>query len=265
MNYFATSTIGVSKNQDSSESTHNGLVLCDGIGSLSGSGIVSKTVCDLFVYALNHQSGVFNDQKLINEISNQIKELNGDGGTTLIYCRELKGGSVRIGYLGNGGISGLRGDFYKEKLGEKVNLYTHLMLPHVDRSGALIRHISTNSSANTTQISSLDLTLNSECGDILIFFTDGLGSIETQFIADLDENGIWRSELDQFQDLLQAIHECLLSNCVKDVRVESLKRMLDQTCQKFKDQGLLEDDISIGLLVTEKVFDYYRLMESNNG
>lgn len=257
MNYFVTSTIGVSKNQDASESTHNGLVLCDGIGSLPGSGLVSKTVCKLFENALNHKSDCINDQNLVIEIANQIRKLNGTGGTTLIYCREIEGGSVRIGYLGNGGVSGLRGDFYQEKLGEKVNLYTHLMLPHVDKSGALTRHISTDSIAKTLQLSTIDMTLNSECGDILIFFTDGLGSIETQFVADLAENGTWRSELDQFQDLLQSLHECLLDNCAEEVRVEMLKRMLDRTCQKFKDEGVLEDDISIGLVVTDKVFDYY--------
>ncbi|REG85316.1 protein phosphatase 2C domain-containing protein [Algoriphagus antarcticus] len=264
MNYFATSTKGVSKNQDSSESTHNGLVLCDGIGSLSGSGIVSSTVCELFINELINHYGGFDDQKIVNEISEQIKRMKDEGGTTLIYCRELNEDSVRIGYLGNGGISGLRGDFYYEKLGEKVNLYTHLMLPHVDRTGALTRHISTNSFANTFQISTLDLTLNSECGDILIFFTDGLGSIETQFIADVDENGIWRSELDLFHEILFALHENLQTKCDREVRNDGLKMMLDNKCKEFKDQGSLEDDISIGLLVTEKVFDYYLSKESGN-
>ena len=262
MNYFATSTIGVSKNQDFSESTHNGLVLCDGIGSLSESGTVSAKVCDLFVSALNDSSGVFEDQKIVNNISDQVREISGEGGTTLIYCRELNENSVRIGYLGNGGISGLRGDFYKEKLGEKVNLYTNLLLPHVDKSGALTRHISTNSSQKNCIVSNLDFTLNSDTGDILIFYTDGLGSIETQFVADLDENGLWRSELDLFHRILVALDEGLQKECEEGVRNEILKKVLDQECNEFKVQGLLEDDMSIGIMVTHKVFDFYNSKNS---
>jgi hypothetical protein len=265
MNCFVTSTVGVSKSQDASDSAPSGLVICDGIGSLDDSGIVSNKVCELFIEFINEGRESLSDQSIIDEISAQISSLNILGGTTVIYCRELESNAVRVGYLGNGGITGLRGDFFYEKLGEKVNLYSNILLPHVDKIGALNRHISTNSTTQNIQLSTLDMNLNLECGDILIFYSDGLGSLETQFIADTEENGLWRSELNLFQEVLIALHENLQIQCELEVRSEQLGIMLKRVLTEFKSQGLLEDDISIGLLVTEKVFDYYRLKVSDNG
>lgn len=265
MNFFTTSTVGVSKNQDASDSVASGLVICDGIGSLEDSGIVSNKVCELFIEFLNSDEEMVNDQSFVDEIAAKIIKLDVLGGTTLIYCRELKDNIVRVGYLGNGGITGLRGDFFHEKLGAKVNLYSNILLPHVDKVGALNRHISTNSTAKNIQLSTLDVNLTSECGDILIFYTDGLGSLETQFIADMEENGLWRSELGLFQKVLAALHETLKIQIDLEVRSEQLGAMLKRICIEFKDQGLLEDDISIGLLITGKVFDYYRSKDSSNG
>jgi hypothetical protein len=264
VNFFTTSTVAVSKGQDASDSAATGLVICDGIGSLDDSGIVSNKVCELFIEFINADREGLSDQSIIDDISAQISALNIMGGTTLIYCRELKSNVVRVGYLGNGGITGLRGDFFYEKLGEKVNLYSNILLPHVDKIGALNKHISTNSTAKNSQLSTLDMNLNSECGDILIFYSDGLGSLETQFIADTDENGLWRSELALFQKVLEELHKSLQFHCDLEFRSEQLGVMLKRVCTEFKDQGLLEDDISIGLLVTEKVFDYYLSKESNN-
>ena len=261
MNYFVTASIEVSKGQDRSDSYVNGLVVCDGIGSLPDSGIVAELVCKDLIHELDNIND-FDDQLIVDKISAKVRELVGIGGTTLIYCREINEGVVRIGYLGNGGISAIRGDFFHEKMGDQVHLYTNLLLPHVDRSGALTRHISTNSSDKNTKLSTLDLNLNSECGDIILFFSDGLSSLETQFIADLDEKGIWRSETGFFQQILVSLHEFLAEHFHTDVpqwenTLYKLKSVLTNTIEKFKTAGILEDDLSIGVLVTGKVIEYY--------
>lgn len=262
MNYFVTATLGVSKNQDYSERTDKGLVICDGIGSLPDSAIVSSFVSRSFQSALWDMDENFEDQLVVDEIANKVKEIEGHGGTTLVYCRELDNKQIRIGYLGNGGVTALRGNFYQERIGEKIHVYTSLLLPHVDRSGILTRHISTNSKECNIQLSTIDLNLNSDSGDIFIFFSDGIGSIETQFIVNVEDE-VLRLETALFQQLLESLHVCLYQMCElegsnTDNMIDSLTYMLVEECARFKAQGLLEDDISIGVLVTDKVFDYYQ-------
>lgn len=261
MNYFVTASIGVSKNQDRSDSYVNGLVVCDGIGSLPDSGIVADIVCKDLIHELDEVNS-FDDQLVVDKISAKVRDLVGMGGTTLLYCRELNEAAVRIGYLGNGGISAFRGDFFYERIGEQVHLFSNLLLPHVDRTGALTKHISTNSFEKNTRLSIMDLSLNSECGDIILFFSDGLSSLETQFIADLDEKGIWRSEAGLFQQILVCLHEFFAEHCQKDLphwenTLYQLKSVLTKRIEEFKADGLLEDDLSVGVLVTSRVLQYY--------
>jgi hypothetical protein len=256
MNLVLTYFLGVSKNQDYADHADNGLVICDGIGSMQDSGIIAKTVVEAFVEQF-HSEEPIEDQELVDFISQKVKSLSLSGGTTLIYGRELSDQKIRIGYLGNGGLIHFRGDFFFEKIGETISHYSNLIIPHVDRIGALTKHISSDSTSKSIQLSTLDLTFNSEQGDILLFYSDGIGSLETQFVADMKDDGFWRIESDLIQEILFSLHQELIKLVGKEDRKGILINMLQTKFEELKKLGRFEDDVSIGLIITDKVFDFY--------
>lgn len=263
MNLFLTHFLGVSKNQDYADHADNGLVICDGIGSMQDSGVIAKEVVETFIEKFLSEVP-FEDQELVNNISKKVKNLSLIGGTTLIYGRELFDQKFRVGYLGNGGLIHFRGDFFIEKIGETISHYSNLIIPHVDRIGALTKHISSDSTEKSIQLSTLDLTLNSERGDILFFYSDGIGSLETQFVADMKDDGFWRIESDLIQEILFSLHQELIKPVEIGARKEQLINMLKTKCEELKRQSRFEDDVSIGMVITDKVFDYYHSMTNPN-
>lgn len=256
MSLFLTHYLGVSKNQDYADHADKGLVICDGIGSMQDSGIIAKEVVEAFIKQFYSEEPM-EDQEFINNVSQKVKGLLLTGGTTLIYCRKLSDQKFKVGYLGNGGMIHFRGDFFFEKIGEAISHYSNLIIPHVDRVGALTKHISSDSTEKSIQLSFIDLTLNSERGDFLLFYSDGIGSLETQFVADMKDEGYWRIESDLIQDILLSLHQELIKPIEVDSRENQLSNLLATKCEEFKKLGRLEDDVSIGMVVTKQVFDYY--------
>ncbi|MGM0947147.1 MAG: protein phosphatase 2C domain-containing protein [Bacteroidota bacterium] len=263
MNLYISHFLGVSKNQDYADHADNGLVICDGIGSMQDSGVIARKVVETFIEQFLSEES-FEDQELVNKITRHVKDSSLTGGTTLIYGRELSDQKFRVGYLGNGGLIHFRGDFYYERIGETISHYSNLIIPHVDRIGALTKHISSDSTEKSIQLSTLDLTLNSEKGDLLLFYSDGIGSLETQFVADMEDDGLWRIELELIQDLLLSLHEELIKPVEIENRKEQLINMLKIKCGELKKLGRFEDDVSIGLVITDKVFDYYHSKTNPN-
>ncbi len=257
MNHFVTATLGIGKHQDFSENSCNGLVICDGIGQMKESGKIAELVTNCFIDGF-HSEQPFFDQEFIYEVSEKVKNSKIRGGTTLIYCRELEKEKVRIGYLGNGGAVHLRGDFFFEKTGETVCNFSNLILPHVDKTKKLMRFISHESFNDNHRISILDILLNSEEGDILIFFSDGLGSLENQYIGEVQDFGMLRLESEILQEIFLSLHQEFCKDVEVDHRIDQLRLMLEKKFKEFKERSILEDDISIGLVITDKVFDYYK-------
>lgn len=264
MNLIITYFLGVTKNQDYADHCDKGLVLCDGIGSMKDSGVIAKEVVDTFIEQFISED-FFEDQELVNKVSQKVKDLSLTGGTTLIFGRELSNQNFRIGYLGNGGLIHFRGDFFFEKIGDTINHYSNLIIPHVDRKGALTKHISFDSKERSIQLSTFDLSLNSDRGEILLFYTDGIGSLETQFVADMKEHGFWRMEVELIQDILLSIHQELLKKVEKGNRERSFFEMIKAKFEELNKLGRFEDDVSIGLVINEKVFDYYNSITIENG
>ena len=258
--FFSATHLDIKSKQDCADFSSIGesgkLIICDGIGSFPESGKVSKLVVDKFI------SG---DYKSISEIILDLDSItvkNFEGGTTLITAqRILKSDKVKFEYLGNGGIIQLHGDFAINPNTEYPYRYGELMIPHVSPSGKLTRHISHNSNKQEHRTTKLEVDLNYHCGDIVILFSDGLSSLEENIILKDKESRYWRYENPAIQKVLQALHVFLRNNCKSSNFEHDLILFNENILKDLKTEGALDDDASLGIIITKSVVEYY--IESN--
>jgi hypothetical protein len=160
-----------------------------------------------------------------------------------------------MAYIGNGGIIHMHGDFGFEP--HSIYRYSNLMIPHVDKNGTLIRHLSRQSIPNDLQPTFIDISLTAPFGDIVLFFTDGIVSLEEEQIIVDDSGRIWRNQSESVSFILTKLHEWLQRNC-KELSNESLLAFNQSVLEDLKYMGKLEDDASMGIIITEDVLKFYR-------
>ncbi len=137
------------------------------------------------------------------------------------------------------------------------------MLPHITPKGELDKHISHNSEKEDYTPTKLSLTLNQKSGDILLFFTDGISSLEDKLILKDDENRFWRYESSAIQVILSELHKFLSVKKHNEIN-EYLRVYLDSVLLKLKEYKMLEDDASLGIILSEQVFNYYNSVSNND-
>ncbi len=256
--YFSVKHIDVKLNQDyadfSIDEKTKSLVLCDGIGEFTDSGKVSKVVVDQFIG--NHY---FKLSELI--LDNKLVKLKNDktiGGTTFISAtNKNNSNSVKLEYLGNGGIIHLHGDFSTNVNSEEPYRYGEIMIPHITPNGALTKHISHNSEKIELTSSIIELNLNYITGDIILLFSDGISSLEDKIILRDNENRFWRNENPAIQLILKELDIFLKSNNNLHTFQEGLIEFNQTILNKLKIENYLEDDASLGIIITENVLNHY--------
>lgn len=70
-------------------------------------------------------------------------------------------------------------------------------MPHVDKEGSLLRHISHDSKVYELTPSFIDLSLTGISGDIILIFSDGISTLEEDIIVMDDQQRIWRNRFHQ--------------------------------------------------------------------
>ena len=170
MIYFCSHSVGLSRNQDRNDFNEHGLIICDGIGQFDDSGKIADIAIKRFT-ELTSQNCPVQIRDIIKDIDENIKESSLVGGTTAIIAQKASDEpKIRIGYLGNGGIIYLKGDYFSENLAEHPYMYTNLMSPHVNKDGLLLRHVSHNSGPNEILHNEITVDFNHENGDIIILY-----------------------------------------------------------------------------------------------
>ena len=257
--YFSVKHIDVKLKQDyadfSIEKNRKSLVLCDGIGEFSDSKIVSKVVVDQFI---SQQYSKLSELIVDNELL-KLKDKNIIGGTTFISAiNKNNSNKIQLEYLGNGGIIHLHGDFSTNVNSDEPYRYGELMIPHISPCGALTKHISHNSKNAELATTTLDLKLNYLTGDIIILFTDGISSLEDKVILKDIENRFWRNENPAIQLILKEVDLFLESNKNIDNFQKNIIEFNERILKKLKTENYLEDDASLGFVITEKVLNHYK-------
>lgn len=261
--YFSARHIDIKLSQDRTDfinsEDYKSLVICDGIGEFNDSGKVADVVTNLMI-----DKSYSSIEQVV--LDNELKKLKDDGikgGTTVIFCKEEKKG-VYIEYLGNGGIIHLNGD-YAVKTTENIPFqYCSLMLPHVSLDGSLTRHISHHSTKNELLVTKLNLNLNSINGDIILLYSDGINSLENNIILKDGNDRYWRNESSSIQFILEKLHSFLRNLNNWDEFHELLVAFNQDVLIDLKNNNFLEDDASLGIIITDAVLDYYKNSKWND-
>lgn len=252
--YFSAKHIDIKLNQDCADFNDNSLIICDGIGEFADSGKVAKLVVDQFIGKdYSKLSDLIADNELV-----KLKKNNIIGGTTYISAvRKNSLDKIQIEYLGNGGIIHLHGDFSTNVNSDEPYRYGDLMIPHISPNGSLTKHISHNAEKIELSSSTIELNLNYITGDILLLFSDGISSLEDKVILKDNENRYWRNENSAIQLILRKLDQLLKLHNNQENFQEQIIEFNQEILEKLKTESYLEDDASLGIIITENVLKYY--------
>lgn len=256
--YLSARHLNIKLKQDSSsficEEDFKALILCDGIGEFSQSQIVSAKVADVMTEkAYTDINQLIQDSEII-----ALRDKIENGGTTVIFAFLESNKKVKIQYLGNGGCIRLNGDFNQSSQGLVPYKYNHLINPHINDSGALTRHLSKESGSQERIVSEISSCLNNPNGDILLFFSDGISSLEENVIIKDNEGRFWRHESSSIQIILENLNLFLMENKNSADFQEELINFNMEVLNELNNLKLLEDDASLGIIITDEVLNYYR-------
>ncbi len=256
--YFSAKYIDIKLKQDYADfliqESQKTLVLADGIGEFPQSRLVAEFVVDKILEKDYTSIGDF----LLKEDRPLFDSPDFKGGTTIIMAiQKNKPSSVKIEYLGNGGVIHLYGDFVKNSSSEHPYRYAEIMNPHISPGGALTKHISHDSGKMEHAFSKIELELRYPTGDILLFYTDGITSLEDKIIIKDNQGRFWRNEAPSVQFILNELHLFLKNNCKSEEFHERLIQFNIDILSKLNESGFLEDDASLGLIITEDVLNHY--------
>lgn len=261
--YFAAAHIAIKKDQDRSlcvvHENYRLIALCDGIGEFKDSGRVAELLVDAIGTDLPENRTELEDS--IRTAQEGIKLAELQGGTTLLCCYQRvmhSSEEVTINHLGNGAVLHLAGDFHERGPSQVPYRFHHVVLPHVDEQGVLVRHVSHTSKAPEVAFSDATLRLNAPNGDILLLLTDGVASLEEEMVTGDPTGTLWRLQSTALQQVLEKLHDLLSVDLDQASFAAELTRSAGTILQSLKESELLEDDASIGIVVTDAVLAYYR-------
>lgn len=246
----------------------NLLMVADGLGSFEKSEEASRFCCQNMVKVMKELSLEDNPLDLGDAfllVYQNLKEKYEDlahqksHGTTLICCLETKT-EYKIGYVGNGGIFHIRGNFHSFPKQyylpwNAINLLNPHSVPEEGKE-ALYKFYAPKNMEFTATPTMLTLTKDTvKFGDILMICTDGVFSND-QVKVGKDTNGkIWTGSEEHV-----SIFYGMLSAFVRNGKYStaSLTLMLKTYLGKLKEQGSMHDDTTIALTVSEKAIDHWQ-------
>ena len=252
--YFSAKHIDVKLNQDYADFNDNSLIICDGIGEFKDSEKVAKLVVEQFIgKEYSKLSDLIADNELV-----KFKNENIIGGTTFISAVKKNSlDKIQIEYLGNGGVVHLYGDFSTNVNSDEPYRYGEIMIPHISPSGALTKHISHNSKKLELTPSSIEINLNYMKGDIIILYSDGISSLEDKVILKDNNNRFWRNENPAIQLILRELDSFLKSSHNHESFQEEVIKFNQEILEKLNIENYLEDDASLGIIITESTLNHY--------
>lgn len=260
--HLAAKHLAVKKNQDRTACVENKIIICDGIGQFPESDKAAEiTIENIKFSELGKTAEVIG---YINAAAKEIKEFDIVGGTTLItafidHATEIA--MAKLVYIGNGSIFHLHGDFNELPASynktNKPYRFSNILIPHIDKEGILLRHISHDSGWPELIPSVIDLSLTGIHGDIILMFSDGISSLEDDVIVQDEHQRIWRNQSQNVTSIIDNLHLWLIENC-NEVSKSKLDSFLETELVQLKEAKKLEDDASIGLIITEDVLTYYK-------
>ncbi len=274
---FATASLKPT-NQDAgllinnTEKNISGIVLADGLGSFFKAEEASRIVCE----SINCQIQELKDKNINFESLFQTSEkdlivaveqnqqwasqnfdINQAFGTTLICALEFEK-EIRTAYLGNGAIIHLRGNYndFPKSILLPWNALNYLNPHTVSLNGkeAMYKLISYQG----LQYTPTELTFSKDLdkyGDIVMICTDGVYSSDQLSVGKSSDGKHWISG----EESMKLFYKCLddYFNQSK-LTQQHLSNFLANYLEQLKQDNLMEDDCTIGLIITKQALQYQK-------
>ena len=187
-------------------------------------------------------------------------------GTTLLVAIETPD-SLLVAYAGNGGLFHLRGDF--ADWGAHAALpwsFVNYLNPHsVEENGreALYRFVSASGSPEQADPTVLSIRKDKRFGELLLVCTDGIYSPDQVRHGNPGDGSVWG----EVSPPLIALHTALRAgfNAPGDLSQDGLQQTMDGCLTGLRESRTLDDDATLGLLVTSTALAYRREQQEKCG
>ena len=248
------------------------VIVADGLGSNYGAEVASAIVADTIAAWLDMLSPdddldlqrLFADAhgRLRNEIEERLETLppdldwNNAFGTTAICAVEMPN-VIACGYVGNGGIFHLRGNFNTFPSSQLLPWNAlNVLNPHsisVGGKNVLYKTISPRSKPEDVTPSVVIISKDEvHFGDIVVCCTDGIYSYDQVPIGRDDRQRIWISG----EAAMARLYESLARFFDGVPSREALQASLDDYLASLLAGGFVNDDCTVAVLITEKTLAY---------
>jgi len=246
-----------------------GVIVADGIGNHEKVEVAAQFVVD-FLKAQIEQADSIEESSLEVAFENcktafdrKFRSVisNPQFGTTAIVALEYPhSGSSRIkaAYVGNGAIWHIKGNFnqFSENQRFPWNSINYLNPHSEEQNGkeALYNCISF-SEKNYLGPSSIDFSCDSEFGDIVMICTDGIYSYDQMVCSEDGFGEIWL----QYNIKMKVFYRYLAEYFKQgNYNKETLEKMLYNYLSELKEMNLLDDDATLGLIISCKAMEYQK-------
>lgn len=203
----------------------------------------------------------------LNEISS-FEDKSKVFGTTLICLVEYTD-RVIFAYVGNGSIWHIRGNY--SHFSEQRYLpwsSINLLNPHTNEENgkeALYKYFSFESTNEEIEPTVIEILKDNKFfGDIFIVSTDGLYSNDQISIAKDREGGLWIEGDLKMEKLYKKIKSSILNIDSENLEINVLSIQLESFLNEVKENKLLDDDLTLGVLITDQVYKYHDMKNENN-
>jgi len=173
-------------------------------------------------------------------------------GTTLIVAAETQRTFI-VGYVGNGAIWHIRGSFNEFSQNRylpwnALNYLNPQSVESAEGKEAVYRLISFSDDEGEAIPTSIEIEKDMIYGDILMICTDGIHSSDQLEVGRVKDGSIWTKTEPTMLRFFAALNEFFCSsNAMTD---EALHLALEHYTSQLRADGLLEDDASVGVIVT---------------
>jgi hypothetical protein len=244
------------------ESTLPAVAIADGLGSYTHARDAAKFVIDQ-IAVLSNELRLDSAESLTELFTRLRQDLRdhvrsslgappaeeGSYGTTLLIAVETPT-QLLAAYAGNGGIWHLRGNFDDSTGPTRIPWCSvNYLQPHsvfVDGKERLYNLIDFSERLHDLPPTVITVTKDLRYGDIIALCTDGIYSAD-QALHGIDPEGdLWigaGAAMVAFYECLRSFFSCLCEE-------PDLKGTMQKYLQELRDRGLLEDDATIGIIVT---------------
>lgn len=260
------------------DSTSKYLLIADGLGSFHKAEVAAQKACEFLSQELNNVKNIdslnSDDLKNIfrtvkshlidwvteNEDISKLDKLKAYG-TTMICVIDTPD-RFQIAYVGNGSVWHIRGNFNQFSANQYLpwNAINYLN-PHsipVKGKNALYKLISISDDFIQAEPTVIEISKDDQLyGDIILACTDGIYSYDEVDIGKDDDAQIWISG-EESMELFFKYLDKFFQNENQELDEKRLGFQLEEYLQRFADKGLINDDSSLGVIITPKAIDFQK-------